>query len=191
MEHPIIYPLHVRNQPEQIGNKARNLRALMGIRKIKTPESWVIPWDVFQRYQAGDNLVFDELEAAFQNHLDLSKTYAVRSSSNIEDDRFVSFAGLFKTVLHVKGSENVCKAVVEVWESTQTEIVDLYVDKINGSPDAIQMAVIIQEMVPPVFSGVLFSCNPMTGLSEVVIEGVPGDGTALVQDGVTPERWVS
>jgi pyruvate,water dikinase len=163
----------------------------MEIHKIKIPESWVIPWHVFQRYQTGNRLVVEELESAIRNHLDLSKSYAVRSSSNIEDDSFVSFAGLFKTVLHVKGPENVCKAVIEVWESTQTEIVDLYVDKINGSPDAIQMAVIIQEMVSPVFSGVLFSCNPMTGLSEVVIEGVPGDGTALVQDGVTPERWVS
>jgi phosphohistidine swiveling domain-containing protein len=191
MNHSIIYHLQSREQPDQIGNKARNLKSLMEIRKIKIPESWIIPWDVYQRYQTGDELVLEELESVIQNHLDLSKSYAVRSSTNIEDDSFVSFAGLFKTVLHVKGPDNVCKAVVEVWESTQTEIVDLYLDKINGSPDAVQMAVIIQEMVPPVFSGVLFSCNPMTGLSEVVIEGVPGDGTALVQDGVTPERWVS
>jgi phosphohistidine swiveling domain-containing protein len=191
MNHSIIYHLQSREQPDQIGNKARNLKSLMEIRKIKIPDSWVIPWAVFQRYQTGDRFVVEELESAIKNNLDLSKSYAVRSSSNIEDDSFVSFAGLFKTVLHVKGPKNVCKAVVEVWESTQTEIVHLYLDKINGSPDAIQMAVIIQEMVHPEFSGVLFSCNPMTGLSEVVIEGVPGDGTALVQDGVTPERWVS
>jgi pyruvate,water dikinase len=31
----------------------------------------------------------------------------------------------------------------------------------------------------------------MTGLHEIVIEAVPGEGTALVQDGVTPERWIS
>ncbi|MBW6466262.1 MAG: hypothetical protein K0B06_07155 [Brevefilum sp.] len=191
MNQPIIYHLHSREQPERIGNKAKNLRALMGIRKIKIPESWVVPWDVYQRYITRDGSISDELHQSILTHLDFSKTYAVRSSSNIEDDSFVSFAGLFKTILHVKGPDNVCQAVLEVWESAQTEIVRLYLDKINSSPDAIQMAVIIQEMVPPVFSGVLFSRNPMTGLSEVVIEGVPGDGTALVQDGVTPERWVS
>jgi phosphohistidine swiveling domain-containing protein len=191
MNQPVIYHLQLREQFEHIGNKARNLCSLMGIRKIKIPDSWVVPWNVYQRYITGDGSVLEELHESILKQLDVSKTYAVRSSSNIEDDSFVSFAGLFKTVLHVKGPENVCQAVIEVWESTQTEIVHLYLDKINGSPDAIKMAVIIQEMVPPVFSGVLFSCNPMTGLSEVVIEGVPGDGTALVQDGVTPERWVS
>jgi pyruvate,water dikinase len=50
--------------------------------------------------------------------------------------------------------------------------------------------VIIQEMVTPVFSGVAFSRNPTTGLDETVVEVVPGRGDALVQDGVTPERWV-
>jgi phosphohistidine swiveling domain-containing protein len=191
MNQPVIYHLQLREQFEHIGNKARNLCSLMGIRKIKIPDSWVVPWNVYQRYITGDGSVLEELHESILKQLDVSKTYAVRSSSNIEDDSFVSFAGLFKTVLHVKGPENVCQAVIEVWDSAQTEIVHLYLDKINGSPDAIKMAVIIQEMVPPVFSGVLFSCNPMTGLSEVVIEGVPGDGTALVQDGVTPERWVS
>ncbi len=52
------------------------------------------------------------------------------------------------------------------------------------------MAVIIQEMVPPKWSGVVFSQNPMTGANELIMEIVPGEGTALVQNGITPERWV-
>jgi pyruvate,water dikinase len=52
------------------------------------------------------------------------------------------------------------------------------------------MAVLIQDMVTPVISGVAFSKNPTTGLDEVVIEVVQGQGEALMQDGVTPERWV-
>jgi pyruvate,water dikinase len=37
---------------------------------------------------------------------------------------------------------------------------------------------------------VAFSRNPLTGLDEIVVEAVKGSGEALVQGGVTPERWV-
>jgi pyruvate,water dikinase len=67
----------------------------------------------------------------------------------------------------------------------------MYLEKFSLTPDDIKMAVIIQEMVEPHFSGVCFTQNPMTGSHEIVIEAVPGEGTALVQDGVTPERWIS
>jgi pyruvate,water dikinase len=40
------------------------------------------------------------------------------------------------------------------------------------------------------YSGVVFTKNPMTGLDEVIIEAVDGYGDALVQEGVTPDRWV-
>jgi pyruvate,water dikinase len=45
-------------------------------------------------------------------------------------------------------------------------------------------------MVPQVLSGVAFSINPLTGASEVVVEAVKGSGEALVQQGMTPMRWV-
>ncbi|MBT8212613.1 MAG: hypothetical protein KJN71_05670, partial [Acidimicrobiia bacterium] len=58
-----------------------------------------------------------------------------------------------------------------------------------GAEDPVEMAVLIQEMVHPVASGVAFSRNPMTGLNEVVVEAVEGRGDRLVDDGVTPDRW--
>jgi pyruvate,water dikinase len=54
------------------------------------------------------------------------------------------------------------------------------------------MAVIIQEMIsPPRVSGVAFRKNPITGLDEVIVEAVRGSGEALVQEGVTPDRWIN
>jgi pyruvate,water dikinase len=46
-------------------------------------------------------------------------------------------------------------------------------------------------MIQPVISGVSFSINPITSLDEVVIEAVQGSGEQLVQEGITPMRWVS
>lgn len=191
MKNTLILPLHAQNISDKIGNKAENIRKLLAIRKIKVPNTWVIPWDAFERYKNYENAVLDDIESEIIHHLDLSKKYAIRSSSNFEDDSFYSFAGLFKTLLNIAGSKNLLDAICDVWEASQADSVKSYLNRFDLSTDMLEMAVIVQEMVEPVFSGVLFSCNPMTGLSEIVIEGVAGEGTALVQDGVTPERWVS
>jgi len=191
MNEAIIYNLRSKDLPDTIGNKARNLQILLEIRNIRVPKTWVIPWNVYQEYRTQQFLPSGQLDEALQAHLDPNKIYAVRSSSNIEDASFHSYAGLFKTLLNVQGYQNIRNAIIEVWEATHVEAIYAYLDKLNLSPDNIHMGVILQEMVTPVYSGVLFSRNPMTGSSETVIEVVPGEGTALVQDGITPERWVS
>lgn len=191
MAQTLIFRLNGSELSDHIGNKAKNLKTLKDIRKIKLPKTWAIPWDVYQRYRNKDEGVLDELETALKYQLDPSKVYAVRSSSNIEDSSFHSFAGLFKTLLNVQGYDNLINAIIEVWDAANSEIVTNYLDNLALNPEEINMGVIVQEMVPAKYSGVLFSNNPMTGTSETVIEGVPGEGTALVQDGVTPERWVA
>ena len=186
-----IISLDQKVSHESIGNKAQNLVTLMKIRKTNVPQTWVLPWDWHQQYIDQGKSICDRLSDVIQSNLDLSKTYAVRSSSSIEDTSFHSFAGLFNSILDVKGLQNLVDAVIEVWDSITTENVQKYLEALSISPKNLEMAVIIQEMVPPVYSGVLFSNNPMTGIHEIVIEAVPGEGTALVQDGVTPDRWIS
>ena len=82
-------------------------------------------------------------------------------------------------------------AIWSIWATTRSLGVQAYLKKSAIDPDTLKMAVIIQEMVPPVVSGVSFSKNPMTGLDEIVVEAVKGSGEALVQDGVTPRRWIN
>lgn len=170
------------------GNKARQLGKLKKL-GMRVPETWVLGFDVFTQYLAGSQ-VKPKLMAEFKSKLDQNNCYAVRSSSNIEDSLKYSFAGLFKTILDVKGFENLYSAVESIWDSVKSKDIQAYLERMEVKEKNIQMAVIIQEMVMPVYSGVLFSHNPMTGLSEIVIEAVEGPGTALVQDGITPERYV-
>lgn len=191
MANSFLYPLSSRNLPTCIGNKAKNLLNLKQIRRIIIPKTWVIPWNVQEQYQNDKKSIIEDLEIALKNHLNPDKKYAVRSSSNVEDESFHSFAGLFQTFLSVQGYSNLKDRIIDVWTTTESETVRSYLDKFSLPPEEVKMAVIIQEMVEPIFSGVCFSCNPMTGSSEIIIEAVPGEGTALVQDGVTPERWVS
>jgi pyruvate,water dikinase len=52
-------------------------------------------------------------------------------------------------------------------------------------------AVVVQQMVPAVAAGVLFTADPVTGRRDhVVVEAAPGLGDALVSGRVTPQRWI-
>jgi len=187
----LIYDLTSRGAPENIGNKAQNLLYLKKLHKLHVPDTWVIPWDVQEQYQKTPKSTVKRLMTALKDNFDLNKYYAVRSSSNIEDAQDHSFAGLFKTYLNVQNHSELQNRVIDILTTTESEEVLDYLEKFSLSPEDIKMAIIIQEMVEPHYSGVCFSHNPMTGSHEIVLECVQGEGTALVQDGVTPERWIA
>lgn len=105
--------------------------------------------------------------------LDEGKSYAVRSSAADEDTERSAAAGVYLTELNV-AVDDVAAAVERV---------------VASNTHSGQMAVIVQEMVDPVISGVAFSRNPVTGLSDIVVEAIEGRGDALLQDGVDALRW--
>ena len=108
------------------------------------------------------------------------RAFAVRSASAIEDTQAKSFAGLYESVLSVRGIAPLLEAVRVVWlsswsRSVITERISLEV------PDTINpMNVIIQEMVAAECAGVAFSHNPVTGADAALVEIVDGLGEALV-----------
>ena len=114
----------------------------------------------------------------------------MRSSANVEDGHTHSFAGQFTSQLDVQGVDNVLDAVCTIWDSARAETVEAYVQQSGRNQDEVRLAVLIQEMVTAVSSGVAFSKNPVTAVNEVVIEAVAGQGEQLVQGGVTPSRWI-
>lgn len=186
----LIVDISKRKPPVSVGNKAFNLRKLANI-GMKTPQTYAIKWEAYQRYVKDDDRLIDELKAEIAETIDAGKTYAVRSSANIEDSMDRSFAGQFKSVLHVQGVDGVLQAAWAVWSSAQTPAVKTYLERHNVPTNELAMAVIVQEMVKPVLSGVALSRNPVTGGDDIVVEAVKGEGTQLVQSGATPLRWVN
>ncbi|TFF91453.1 hypothetical protein EU545_04035 [Candidatus Thorarchaeota archaeon] len=172
----------------QVGNKAKNLAFLVK-HGYNVPRTLVCVFEAFSKYSQGDESVPEALREELAFHLRRDKKYSVRSSANIEDSTSYSFAGQFATHLNVEGVDAVVDAIQRVWESVG-EVNRKHYIKETRSRESIEMAVIIQEMVNPEFSGVVFTRNPLTGLDEVVVESVDGLGDALVQEGVTPDRWV-
>jgi pyruvate,water dikinase len=93
-------------------------------------------------------------------------------------------------VLNVKGIDAVMDAIESVWKNTNTPQVESYIRKTGTQSSSVRMAVIIQEMIAPEYSGVVFTRNPVTGQDETIIEAVQGAGEDLVQHGRTPFRWI-
>ncbi|BCB89508.1 PEP/pyruvate-binding domain-containing protein [Phytohabitans suffuscus] len=111
---------------------------------------------------------------------------AVRSSAVDEDGAAASFAGVFDTVLGVRGTGAVVEAVRECWAGLYAPRALAY--RRRRAAD-LPMAVGVQELVPARCSGVAFSAHPVTGRRDrVVIEANWGWGEAVVQGSVTPDH---
>ncbi len=161
------------------GGKAAGLRWLLN-HGYAVPPTWVV-------HDVGSDPM--ALWAALNAVVKPDRTYAVRSSANVEDGGEVSYAGQFESELDVYGVEGVLAAVDRVHASASGDGVVAYREFV-GDQRPIEMAVLVQEMVRPVWSGVAFSRNPVTGLNETVVEAIAGDGEALMSGRVAPDRWV-
>jgi phosphohistidine swiveling domain-containing protein len=184
----LIYPLE-KGTLSRIGHKAELLQFLRS-QNVAIPRTFVCVWDAFDRYQAGDPTLSEQLRSELTRKLDDTRQYAVRSSANVEDGHQFSFAGQFRTILAVSGTEPLLTAIKAVWDSVHTDDLGAYLQTMGAESGQVKMAVLLQEMVTPVVSGVVFSKNPLTGLDEVIVEAVHGSGEALMQGSVKPLRWV-
>jgi rifampicin phosphotransferase len=89
--------------------------------------------------------------------------YAVRSSATAEDLPTASFAGQQDTYLNIVGPAAILEHVSRCWSSLFTERAVIYRLRNGIDHRRVRMAVVIQRMVFPQSSGVLFTADPITG----------------------------
>jgi pyruvate,water dikinase len=185
MNHPaLIKRLKAGLKSDETGNKANSLLFLHRY-GFNIPVSFLVTTHAYERFLKERSALLDELRKEAMKLPDL--TYAVRSSTNAEDSKDFSYAGQFQTLMNIHGTENIVKAVHEVWSSASLLIDNEYLRKTKIS--SLKCGVIIQEMISSRLAGVSFSRNPVTNQNEIVIEAVEGYGEDLVQKGITPLRW--
>ena len=141
----------------------------------------------------------DEITAAYENLVGARVTathkrvgdakVAVRSSAVAEDSEAASYAGQQETYLFVEGAEEVCRRVVDCWASFFSERALFYRSE-KGSLEDLRMAVVVQKMVDPEKSGVMFTVDPVKRRKDrMVVEAVRGIGEQVVSGEVTPDYY--
>ncbi|BAY11815.1 glycerol-3-phosphate acyltransferase [Calothrix sp. NIES-2098] len=112
----------------------------------------------------------------------------VRSSAIGEDSEQASAAGQYETVLNVTSEQQLKEAIAQVRASYDQPAAVQY-RRDRGLPDQ-AMAVLIQQQVQSVYSGVAFSRDPITQQGDaIVIEALPGSASQVVSGRVTPEQY--
>jgi pyruvate, water dikinase len=115
---------------------------------------------------------------------------AVRSSATAEDSQAASFAGQQETYLHVRGVDRIVERIRDCWASFFTERA-LFYRREKGSLTDLGMAVVVQRMVEPDVSGVMFTIDPTKGRRDrMVVEAVFGLGEGVVSGRLTPDHYV-
>ena len=164
---------------------------LQGITVEQTEAIWQVSKQIreeIEKFSFPEGIT-EEISEALAKHGYLLP-YAVRSSATAEDLPGASFAGQQDTFLNVIGIKNICRAIVKCCASLFNERAVAYRIK-NGFPhDKVTIAVVVQKMVLPEVSGVMFTADPMTSdRYTTVIEAVRGLGEDLVSGRKTPFEW--
>ncbi|WP_121612481.1 phosphoenolpyruvate synthase [Mesobacillus foraminis] len=121
--------------------------------------------------------------------------YAVRSSATAEDLPHASFAGQQDTYLNIIGTEAILEHISKCWASLFTDRAVIYRMQNGFDHRHVYISVIVQRMVFPQASGILFTADPVTsnrkvlsidasfGLGEVLVSGLVSADCYKVQNG--------
>lgn len=116
--------------------------------------------------------------------------YAVRSSATAEDLPHASFAGQQDTYLNIIGKEAIMQHISKCWASLFTDRAVIYRMQNGFDHSQVYLSVIVQKMVFPQASGILFTADPITSNRKLLsIDASFGLGEALVSGIVTADCY--
>ncbi len=162
---------------KSIGKKAHNL-FLLKENNINVPDLFCVKLN-------GKN---DNINEYIDKNCSDTDFFAVRSSSSVEDNDTMSFAGQFKTFLNVPKSSIISK-INECSSSNSSKSLDRYIEEKKITKKDIQISVIVQKMINSDKSGVIFTSNPQGILNETVIVVGNGIGNNIVEDRINTTTY--
>lgn len=121
-------------------------------------------------------------------HPSAEQPVVVRSSALGEDTTEASAAGQYTSILNVSDQETLAAAITRCFSSYNNPSAAQYRRDL-GLPES-GMAVVVQQQVQGVYSGVAFSRDPIARAGEaVMIEALPGGASQVVSGQQTPESY--
>lgn len=118
------------------------------------------------------------------------QAYAVRSSATAEDLPHASFAGQQDTYLNIIGVDAILQHISKCWASLFTDRAVIYRMQNGFDHRQVYLSVVVQRMVFPEASGILFTADPMTSIRKLLsIDAGFGLGEALVSGLVSADGY--
>ena len=155
---------------DQIGELSRKLRQI--IMEVEIPSD-IVKEVSYYLSQFGDK-----------------HAYAVRSSATAEDLPHASFAGQHDTYLNIIGKEAILQHIRKCWASLFTDRAVIYRMQNGFDHRQVYLSVIVQRMVFPQASGILFTADPITSNRKALsIDASFGLGEALVSGLVSADCY--
>lgn len=169
----MITHLHRGAAPDSVGGKGASWWRAFAL-GMRVPDGFIIP----ATYEPIREELHDALQALSRRSG--CTEVAIRSSGATEDGHDRALAGLFLSELHIPlDATVVLETIARCRRSARTE----RARAAAATEDC--PAVLVQEMIAPDWSGLLFSRDPLTGQSGLFIEAVEGHLEDLV-DGAEP-----
>ncbi len=207
-----------------VGGKGLNLGRLAKAGFL-VPPGFCVTTAAYREFGRGDAFVVPIQNAVphllANLHAEILHTYhqlgvdriAVRSSATAEDLPDASFAGQQDTFLNVSGESELLEKIEACWASLWSARAVAYRREHGIDGATVAMAVVVQAMIDPEVSGVMFTVNPLQspppygppwtgdrgtassgreagGRDEIVIESNWGLGESVVSGEVTPDHFV-
>ncbi|MFD3257196.1 phosphoenolpyruvate synthase [Paenibacillus lentus] len=129
--------------------------------------------------------------------------YAVRSSATAEDLPHASFAGQQDTYLNIIGVDAILQHISKCWASLFTDRAVIYRMQNGFDHRQVYLSVIVQRMVFPQASGIIFTADPITssrkllsidasfGLGEALVSGLVSADSYKVQEGEIVDKRIA
>ncbi len=121
----------------------------------------------------------------------MGESVIMRSSAPGEDGQ-QSYAGIFDSVIfNGRSLEEFCNAADQLIRSFNREEVRKYAKRIgirNQIEDrTVQLTSLVQRMLQPTCSGILYTMNPVTGENQIIIESTIGINALLTDGKISPD----
>src|SRR5690554_2969296 len=94
--------------------------------------------------------------------------YAVRSSATAEDLPRASFAGQQDTYLNIIGTDSIIEHIRKCWASLFTDRAVIYRIQNGFDHRKVYISVVVQRMIFPQASGIMFTADPVTSNRKVL-----------------------
>jgi pyruvate,water dikinase len=159
---------------------------------LDTPFPEKLQTEIVSAYEELKEALKDKLKKDSNSDTPIEFSVAVRSSATAEDLPNASFAGQQETFLNIEGSENVLRAVKQVFASLFNDRAIAYRVHHDFPHHQVALSATIQQMVrsDKAVSGVMFTLDTESGFDKVVfITASYGLGELIVQGAINPDEF--